>query len=351
MTTLAPSKAEQFAESLFDTYTKSLLTFIIDIGHRTGLFDAAAQGPTTSAELAARAGLQERYVREWLGAVTTAGVFTHDAGVYTLPEEHAVSLCGPGSANLAPLSLISALLGRHVQEIVTAFREGGGVPYERFRPDFTDVMDQLSRGLLDGQLIDGVLPATGDLPDRLVRGIRVADIGCGTGHAVNVLATAYPVSDFVGYDLSPDAIERGRAEAAELGLTNARFEVRDVVTLPVGELDAVFAFDSIHDQADPAGVLRAVHSALVPDGVFVMFDIKASSDLDDNIGNPLAPMLYSISVLHCMTVSLARDGAGLGTVWGEQLARQMLSDAGFDVISVSDVPDDPMDSVYLCRKA
>ncbi|MFC7614424.1 class I SAM-dependent methyltransferase [Actinokineospora soli] len=249
------------------------------------------------------------------------------------------------------MSLASALLGSHVQEVATAFRDGGGVPYERFRPDFTDVMDQLSRGLFDGQLVDGVLPATGDLPDRLARGIRVADIGCGTGHAVNLLARAFPASDFVGYDLAPDAIERARAEAEALGLANARFEVRDVVTLPVGELDAVFAFDAIHDQADPAGVLRAVHSALTPDGVFVMFDVKASSDLDDNIGNPVAPLLYAVSVLHCMTVSLARGGAGLGTVWGEQLARRMLADAGFAVVSVSDVPDDPMDSVYLCRKS
>ncbi|GAA4420999.1 class I SAM-dependent methyltransferase [Actinokineospora soli] len=351
MTALAPSKAEEFAEALFDTYTKSLTTFMIDIGHRTGLVDAAARGAATSAELAARAGLHERYVREWLGALTTAGVFTHAGGVFTLPPEHAVCLCGAGSANLAPMSLASALLGSHVQEVATAFRDGGGVPYERFRPDFTDVMDQLSRGLFDGQLVDGVLPATGDLPDRLARGIRVADIGCGTGHAVNLLARAFPASDFVGYDLAPDAIERARAEAEALGLANARFEVRDVVTLPVGELDAVFAFDAIHDQADPAGVLRAVHSALTPDGVFVMFDVKASSDLDDNIGNPVAPLLYAVSVLHCMTVSLARGGAGLGTVWGEQLARRMLADAGFAVVSVSDVPDDPMDSVYLCRKS
>jgi SAM-dependent methyltransferase len=137
-----------------------------------------------------------------------------------------------------------------------------------------------------------------------------------------------------------------------LGLGNAWFEVRDVVELPSDPpLDAVFAFDAIHDQADPAGVLRSVHRALAADGVFVVFDIKASSQLENNVGNPLAPLLYSMSTLHCMTVSLAQDGAGLGTCWGEELARQMLADAGFDVLSVSDVPDDPMDLVYLCRKA
>ncbi len=330
-----------------------MLTLMIDIGHRTGLFDAAAKGSATSAELAERAGLQERYVREWLGALVTGGVCSYDPvdRRYTLPAEHAACLAGNGSANLAPLSLIAGHLGSHLDGVTRSFREGGGVRYEEFRPRFTDVMDQLSRGFFDGQLLEGVLPLTGDLPDRLEAGIRVADIGCGTGHAINLLAAAYPSSTFIGYDIGVDAIEQARGEAASLGLANATFEVLDVTGLPPDPpLDAVFAFDAIHDQADPAAVLRSVHTALAGDGVFVMFDIKASSNLEDNVGNPLAPFLYSISTLHCMTVSLALGGAGLGTCWGEQLARQMLTDAGFDVLAVSDAPDDPMDSVYLCRK-
>ncbi|MGH3863228.1 class I SAM-dependent methyltransferase [Actinokineospora sp.] len=351
--TIDESKVEEFAGTLFDTYSKSLLTFMIDIGHRTGLFDAAAQGPATSAELAARAGLQERYVREWLGALTTGGVFEYDPGTaaYTLPAEHALCLSGGGSANLAPTSLITALLGSHLDELVTAFREGGGVSYDRFRPRFTSVMDGMSRGYFDGQLIDGVLPLTGDLPLRLDAGIRVADIGCGTGHAANLLAAAYPASEFVGYDLGADAVDQARAEAASMGLTNVRFEVQDVAALPSAPpFDAVFAFDAIHDQADPAGVLRAIHAALAPGGVFVMFDTKASSNLEDNVGNPIAPLLYSVSVLHCMTVSLAVGGAGLGTAWGQQLASRMLDDAGFDLVSISDVPDDPMDCLYVAGK-
>lgn len=354
MPPLDEARVEEFAGFLFGTFTSASVTLMIDVGHRTGLFEAAARGPATSAQLAERAGLQERYVREWLAAMTTAEVFEYDpaSGGYTLPAEHAACLAGPGSTNLAPTSLIIALLGNNLDAIVEAFRHGGGVPYELFRPRFTDVMDQLSRGLLDGQLIDGILPLTGDLPGRLESGIRVADIGCGTGHAVNLLAQAYPNSEFVGYDFAVDAIERARAEAGSMGLSNARFEVQDVAELPSDPpLDAVFAFDAIHDQADPAGVLRSVHRALSADGVFVVFDIKASSRLENNVGNPLAPFLYSISTLHCMTVSLAQDGAGLGTCWGEELARQMLADAGFEVLSVSDVPDDPMDVVYLCRKA
>lgn len=302
---------------------------MIDVGHRTGLFDAASAGPATSTELAERAGLRERYVREWLGALTTAEIFGYDAesGRYTLPAEHAACLTGGGSNNLAPMSLLPALLGNHLDGIIDAFRHGGGVPYEKFRPRFTAVMDELSRGMFDGQLIDGILPLTGDLPARLEAGIRVADVGCGSGHAMNLLAAAYPASTFVGYDIGADAIEQARAEAAEMGLGNVRFEVQDVAQLPVDPpLDAVFAFDAIHDQADPAAVLRSVHAALADGGTFVMLDIKASSHLENNVGNPLAPMLYSISTLHCMTVSLALDGAGLGTCWGEELARQMLDD-------------------------
>jgi SAM-dependent methyltransferase len=128
--------------------------------------------------------------------------------------------------------------------------------------------------------------------------------------------------------------------------------VHDVRHLPTDPpFGAVFAFDAIHDQADPAGVLARVHAALEPGGVFVMLDIKAASALEDNVGNPFAPWTYGVSTLHCLTVSLAQGGAGLGTAWGEQLARSMLTEAGFVDVSVRDVPDDPFDSAYVAHKA
>ncbi len=347
-------RVEQFMGQLMETYTHGMVTFMIDLAHRTGLLDAMVTGSGTSSELATRAGLQERYVRECLGALVTAGIVEYDAqgAVYTLPPEHALCLTGTGSLNLAPYSLINALLGKHIDGVARAFRDGGGVPYDRFRPEFTSVMDGLSRGLMDGQLLHGILPVTGDLPGRLAAGIRVADIGCGTGHAVNLMAREFPHSTFIGYDIGVDAIEAARAEAAAYRLGNASFEVRDVATLPADPpFDAIFAFDSIHDQVDPSGVLRQVYEALSPGGLFVMMDIKANTALEENIGNPFAPLLYSVSTLHCMTVSLAHGGAGLGTVWGQQRARAMLADAGFTEIDVFDVPDDPMDSVYVARKA
>ena len=260
-------------------------------------------------------------------------------------------LSGPGSLNLAPISRISALLGRHVGDVAEAFRSGGGVPYDRFRPEFTDVMDEVSRGLFDGQLLEGIVPLVGDLPDRLAAGARVADVGCGTGHAVNLLARAHPSSQITGFDIATDAIQRARAEAADWGLANASFEMCDATRLPTDPPFAVvFAFDAIHDQADPAGVLRRIHDALEPGGVFAMLDIRAASALEDNVGHPLAPWLYGVSTLHCLTVSLAEGGTGLGAVWGERRARQMLAEAGFPDVTVHDVPDDPLDSLYVAVK-
>ena len=357
-TTQQPSVDDQaasaFAGRLFETYTQGMLTLIIDLAHRTGLLDAIAAGPGTSTELAERAGLSERYIRECVGALTTGRIVDYDptAQCYSLPPERAACLSGDGSLNIAPMSRFVAALSKTLDDVAVAFRDGGGVPYERFRPEFTDLMDGASRGFFDGQLIDGVLPLTGDLPTRLAEGIRVADLGCGSGHSTNLLAKAFPRSVFVGYDIAVDALDRARSEATTYGLTNVSFQRLDVTELPADPpLDAAFAFDAIHDQADPAGVLDRVHAALRPGGTFVMFDTKASSEVENNLEYPMATLLYSISTLHCLTVSLAEGGAGLGAVWGEELARRMLTDAGFVGIEVHAVPDDPLDVVYVARRA
>jgi ubiquinone/menaquinone biosynthesis C-methylase UbiE len=166
------------------------------------------------------------------------------------------------------------------------------------------------------------------------------------------MARGFPNSTFVGYDIAEDAIALGNSEAKEMGLPNARFEVMDVTQLPSSpEFDLITASDSIHDQVDPATVLRRVSEALAPDGAFVMIDVKASSNLEDNLGNPIAPLMFGISTMHCMTISLAHGGTGLGNMWGEQVARSMLSEAGFTEIDVVDTPPaDPIDCIYVCRK-
>lgn len=345
-------RMQTFARGLFGHYTSAMLTLMVHVGHRTGLFEALARGRGTSAEIAARAGLDERYVREWLAAVTTGGIVEYDAAArtYTLPPEHALCLTGTSSRNLAANSRNIPMLSTRIEKVIDCFRRGGGVPYREFRPDFTEAMDESWRLLYDGLLVKGFLPLVKGLPERLRGGIRVADLGCGTGHAINVMAREYPASHFVGYDIGEDAIARARDEASAMGLANARFETMDVTRLPDGAVfDLVTSFDAIHDQADPAAVLGGAARALAPGGVYVMVEPRAASTLEDNLGNPFAPYLYGMSVLHCMTVSLAEGGAGLGTAWGEQVARTMLAEAGFTSVDVVDAPG-PQNSIFICRR-
>jgi SAM-dependent methyltransferase len=250
------------------------------------------------------------------------------------------------------MALMGTHLGKHVHQVARAFREGGGVPYAEYRPEFTDVMDGISRVTYDAMLLDAYLPLVPDLVTRLETGAHVADVACGTGHALVLLARAFPASTFVGYDLDEGAIARARAEAGGAALTNVRFVVCDAARLEVDEpFDAIFVFDAVHDQVDPNGVLARIYAALADGGWFVMKEPHAADNLEDNIANPMASILYAVSTLHCMTVSLAHGGAGIGTVFGEQLARTMLADAGFVEIEVHPAPGDPGDAVYVSRKA
>jgi SAM-dependent methyltransferase len=359
MTTISPrptadaQAAEDFAGRLLQHYTGATLTYLIEIGRRTGLLDASAAGPATSEQLAARAGLTERYVREWLGAMACGGIVEYEAatGRYRLPREHAACLTGDGVDNLAPLAYFTVVLAKHVPAVGEAFRSGGGVAYSAYLPELHDVMEALWGPIYDTLLVDQIVPLAPGLARKLSAGARVADVACGTGRALTALATAYPASSFIGYDLDVTAIDRARTRAADLKLTNLSFQTRDAATLTATEtLDAVLVFNAIHDQAAPAAVLRRIHDALAPGGTFLMNEPRLSSDLDDNLANPMAPFIYAVSTLHCLTVSLAAGGAGLGTAFGEQTARRMLADAGFGEVAVHDAPGDPGNAVFVTHK-
>lgn len=343
-----------FNQRMLGVFSDGMLALMVDLGHRTGLFEAAADGTATSPELAVRAGLQERYVREWLAAMVTGGVFTYDAAtrVYELPAAHAACLTGTGASNVARMAQLNTHLAKHVPAVAVAFREGGGVPYSAFRPEFTQVMDATSRAHFDDLLVQRWLPLAPGVIERLTRGARAADLGCGTGHALAVLARAFPASTFVGYDFADDAIDQANTAAATEGLTNLTYQAQDVAHLDVAEpFDLVLSVDAIHDQADPAAVLAAICGALAPDGTYLMVEPAASSNLEDNLANPVGPWLYGVSTLHCTTVSLAQGGAGLGLAWGEQVARRMLADAGFGPVATYPAPGDPMDTVYVTQPA
>ena len=190
------------------------------------------------------------------------------------------------------------------------------------------------------------------LTEHLKSGIDVLDVGCGSGRALNLMAHNFPNSRFVGYDISEEGIARAQAEAKENNTTNVRFEVKDAASLDeVGDYDLITTFDAVHDQAKPASVLQGIAEALRPDGVYLMQDIAGSSHLHNNMDHPLGPLLYTVSTMHCTTVSLAQSGEGLGTMWGEEKAREMLREAGFAKVEVKQLPHDIANSYYIARKA
>jgi 2-polyprenyl-3-methyl-5-hydroxy-6-metoxy-1,4-benzoquinol methylase len=343
---------EPFAERLLGIANEATTALMISIGHRTGLFEAMKSGAMSSIELAAKAGLDERYVREWLGAMTTAGIVAIDreSRRYRLPEAHAKFLGRDATGgNMAAMFQFVAVLGGVESRIVNCFRTGGGVPYEAY-DRFHEVMAEESAQTVVAALEDSILPLVPGLTARLEAGIEVADIGCGSGRAINRLAALYPQSRFTGFDLCADAIDAARSEARELGLGNVSFEAVDATGLAGGaRFDLIFTFDAVHDQAQPATVLANIRRLLKPDGVYLMQDIDSRSDVADNIGRPLAPFIYAISCMHCMTVSLAQGGAGLGAAWGEELALAMLKDAGFASIETHRLEHDIMNIYYVCR--
>ncbi|MEX2316535.1 MAG: class I SAM-dependent methyltransferase [Pirellulales bacterium] len=351
---LDKAKVDAFTERLLGILSGGALSLMISIGHRTGLFDALAElPPSTSGQIAKRAGLNERYVREWLGAMVTGGIVEYDPTdlTYSLPAEYASLITRSAvPLNVASTMQFVSVLGGVEDELVECFQNGGGVPYEKFHR-FHEVMAEESAQTVVAALAEHILPLADGLCEQLERGIEVLDIGCGSGRAVCAMAAEFPNSRFAGYDLCEDAIAAARAEAKRQRLKNVCFDSHDVTNLGLrNKFDLVTAFDAIHDQAQPQKVLQEIVAALKPGGTFLMQDILASSHLEKNLDNPLASFLYSISTMHCMTVSLAQGGVGLGTCWGRELAETMLRDAGFVGITVEKLPHDDMNYYYIAKK-
>jgi 2-polyprenyl-3-methyl-5-hydroxy-6-metoxy-1,4-benzoquinol methylase len=203
-------------------------------------------------------------------------------------------------------------------------------------------------------LLEHILPLEPTLIEKLRKGIRVLDVGCGRGKAINLLAREFPNSEFTGMDLSFDAVAYANDEAARHGLTNVLFEQRDVSdfdrTAEVEAYDLVVTFDAIHDQANPLLVLKGINRTLKADGVYLMQDIHSSSEVHNNLDHPVGTLLYTISTMHCMSVSLAQNGEGLGTMWGQEKATELLREAGFTQVEVYQLEHDFQNDYYLIRK-
>ncbi|MEO8096684.1 MAG: class I SAM-dependent methyltransferase [Acidobacteriota bacterium] len=343
---------EEFAGRLMGAFNDGALCLMISVGHRTGLFDTmAAMPPATCAEIAATAELKERYVREWLGAMVTSGVVEIDGETnrYHLPQGHAACLTR-GPENMAGLAQYIAELGSVESLIVDCFRNGGGVPYEKY-PRFHEIMAEDSAQFVGAALEPLILPLVDGLVQRLQTGIHVLDVGCGRGLTMTRLAELYPNSHFKGLDFSRETIDFAQADASAKGLSNLTFQAADAA-LPFGEneFDWITSFDAIHDQGQPLEVLRNIHRALKPEGVYLMQEIRSSSHHHGDIGHPLGTVLYTVSCMHCMTVSLAQGGEGLGAMWGEETTRAYLQRAGFQSIEKRELPHDIQNNWYIVRK-
>lgn len=346
--------AEAFAGRIGDVLDAGALAVMMSIGHRTRLFDVMADlPPSTSARIAARAGLAERYVREWLAVMVTGRIVGYDPRrrVYHLPAEHAACLTrGAPLGNFAVYAQHVAIMGAVQDRVLACFESGEGLAYGDY-PCFHQIMAEDSGQTVTAGLFDCILPLTDGITDRLVWGIDVLDAGCGRGSALIAMAERYPSSRFVGYDLCPDAIEDATAAARAAGLGNVGFEARDLTGYDETErFDFITSFDAVHDQKDPQGLVRSLFGALKPGGVYLMQDIGGSASLENNMEFPMATLLYAVSCVHCTPISLGQGGAGLGTMWGWETAEKMLAAAGFRDVRRHVLPHDPMNVWFVARK-
>ena len=351
------AKGEAFANRFLSVLNHGSLCMMVSVGHRTGLFDAMRDlPPSTSVEIAAKAGLNERYVREWLGAMVTGGIVEVDPNTnrFLLPREHAAYLSrAAGADNMAVFAQYIGLMGTVEDDIVECFHKGGGVPYSRF-PRFHAVMAEDSGQSVLSSLESHILPLVPGLAERLSAGIQMLAVGCGRGMIMNRLAERFPKSRFTGMDLSSEAIMYAWQAAAEKKLRNIEFIVADLShfdqTAEYEAFDVITTFDAVHDQKFPLNVLKGIYRALRPDGVYLMQDIKGSSHVHKNIDHPLGTLLYGISCMHCMTVSLAQGGEGVGAMWGEEMTREYLKKAGFSSVQKNELAHDIQNNWYVVRK-
>lgn len=344
-------KIEAFLERFVGTASGATTIGLLAVADRSGLASHLGEhGGGTTTEIAQGAGLEERYVREILSGLAAARIVEYDAEteVFTLPPEHALFIANPDSPYFMGgwLDMIPSMYSQ-LEGVVTATVHGGGVGFEEFGRSIIRAIDRGNAPSQRTFLTRKWLPAVPGLVERLESGIRVADVGCGSGTVAQLIAASFPQSRVFGYDASGDSIAVARARAE--GMPNVEFHGYQVKEIPIEPgFDLITAFDVIHDLVDPAGSLERIREALRPEGRFLMMEPNASTHLENNL-HDLGALLYGTSVLHCMTQSLARSGAGLGAVWGRERAEEMVHEAGFSSFEPLDEITNRFSAFYLIR--
>jgi SAM-dependent methyltransferase len=348
------ARAAAMARQVGVDFGASLTVALAYIGDRLGVFQLmAARGPMTSWQIAERTGLNERYIREWASTMAAAGYIEYHSvdATFGMNREQAMVLTREDNTFFTGGAFQYAVACyRQIDKLMDAFRNGGGVPFTDFGPEIVEAIERLFHAGYEAWVTDQWIPAVPGLKAKLDVGAEAAEVGCGAGQCIVPVAAAYANSRFTGYDVDAASIARARAKAAAAGVTNRlAFEQVAAEKIPSADrFDLVMAFNCIHDMAHPRAALAVIRRALKPGGVFLWSEADASDQLEENL-TAVGRTMYGASTMHCMTVSLAQGGEGLGSVIGEKLARELTREAGFSGFERLPVKN-PYHQIFAIRK-
>ena len=328
--TVDESKLALFLNEVVRDLGAAMHAVLVVIGDRLGLYKAmCGAGPQTSTQIAARAGVDERYTREWLNANAASGWITYhpaDATYELSPEQQFVlsTMDVPGAYQIVASCFIDA------EKLATAFLGGAGFGWHEHHHGMFEGTERFFRPNYLAHLLTEWIPALDGVQEKLEQGGNVADVGCGHGASTLIMARAYPNSRFTGFDYHEASIQRARARASEAGQTgNVRFETAAARSFPGDGYDLVTFFDCLHDMGDPVGAARHVGSTLAPGGTWMIVEPFAGDRVEDNL-NPVGRVFYSASTIICTPASRAQEvGLALGAQAGEKRLREVVLEGGF----------------------
>ena len=349
--TLDMNKLNAFIGQFVTDLGASVHAGMVVIGEKLGLYKALATGPMSSAELAAKTGTDERYLREWLASQAAGGYITYDEQThkFSLNEEQAFTLAQedspaylPGAFELALGSLAA------VPRIADSFRTGAGMGWHEHEDGVFHGCEKFFRPGYAANLVSSWIPSLHEVKQKLEAGARVADVGCGKGASTLLLAKAFPKSKFFGFDYHDKSIEAARESAGRQGLGDrVSFDVSKAKDYPGRDYDFVAVFDCLHDMGDPVGAASHVRGSLAKDGTWMIVEPFAKDDLKDNL-NPVGRVYYSFSTLLCTPCSRSQEvGLCLGAQAGEKRIREVVSTAGFSRFRRA--TETPFNIVYEAR--
>jgi len=336
-TSIDEGKLEAFMGQAVVDLGANISAPLMVIGEKLGLYRAMAHaGPLTAAEVAERSGNAERYVREWLGNQAAGGYVTYDADSdrYTLPDEHALALADEDSPFyiLGAYELIASLYADE-QKLLDAFRSGDGIGWHEHDHRLFHGTERFFRPGYRAHLVESWIPALEGVQEKLEKGARVADVGCGHGASTVILAEAFPNSEFFGFDYHDASIERAREAAREAGVEDRiTFGVAAAKDFPGSDYDLVCVFDCLHDMGDPVGAARHVRETLADDGTWMIVEPFAGDSVQENL-NPVGRIFYGASTVICTPASLDQEvGLALGAQAGEARLTEVLGEGGFTTV-------------------